>query len=63
MNANSNTPLSVKDRIKELNEQNNKTDDFKMDFKDFRRKSSISLHISSNPKILIFKILYSRYAK
>ena len=59
MNTNSNTPISVKDRIKELNEQNNKTDDFKMDIKDFRRKSSISLHISSNPKILIFKILYS----
>jgi hypothetical protein len=63
MNNNSNTPISVKDRIKELNEQNNKTDDFKMDFKDFRRKSSISLHISSNPKILIFKTLYRQYAK
>jgi hypothetical protein len=51
MNNNSNTPISVKDRIKELNEQNNKTDEFKMDFKDFRRKSSISLHVSSKPKI------------
>ena len=55
MNANSNTPLSVKDRIKELNEQNNKTDDFNMDLKHYRRKSSISLHVSSKPKILIFK--------
>ena len=63
MNANSNTPLSVKDRIKELNEQNNKTDDFKMDFKDFRRKSSISLRVSSKPKILIFKTLYRQNAK
>jgi hypothetical protein len=63
MNANSNTPLSVKDRIKELNEQNNKTDEFKMDFKDFRRKSSISLRVSSKPKILIFKTLYRQNAK
>ena len=63
MNTNSNTPISVKDRIKELNEQNNKTDDFKMDFKDFRRKSSISLRVSSKPKILIFKTLYRQNAK
>ena len=54
MSSNTNTHISVKDRIKELNEQNNKTDEIKMDFKDFRRKSSISLHISSKPKILIF---------
>ena len=51
MSSNTNTPISVKDRIKELNEKNNKTEDFKIDFKDFRRKSSISLHISSYPKI------------
>lgn len=50
MNTNPTTPISVKDRIKELNEQNNKTDDFKLEFKDFRRRSSASLHMSSNPK-------------
>jgi len=48
MNENSNTPLSVKDRIKELNEQNNKTTNGKMNFKDLRRKSSGSLHFKSN---------------
>ena len=63
MNTNSNTPISVKDRIKEINDQNNQTDDIKKDFKDLRRKSSISLHVSSKPKILIFKTLYRQYAK